>query len=271
MTGALILDWYRITEPSPGVFAIEEPLQAERVLSYLIVGTERALLIDTGTGAVSMKSAIETITDLPVLLVNSHSHWDHVGNNDEFVEIGIHRAEADELGHEYSRADIEEFFSDDALLGPLPGGRTLDDISIEPSTATFLLDGGETFELGGRTIRALHTPGHAPGLLSFLDEENGVLLTTDTAYAGHLYVYSEETDIDVYIDSMTLLAELAPSLNAVHGSHNGDSMSADLLPKMRDTLIEVRNGKTPDEVDDHKAIYRYDGFGVYGPLPSGER
>lgn len=271
VTDTLTLDWFQISEPSPGVFAIMEPLQVERVLSYLIMGDERALLIDAGTGAASMRAAVETITDLPILLINSHSHWDHVGSNHEFAEIGIHRAEAHELAHEYSRADIEEFFSDAALLGPLPGGRTLVDITIGPSIPTLLLDGGETFDLGGRVITALHTPGHAPGLLSFLDEANGVLLTTDTAYPGHLYVYSDDTDIDVYIESMNQLAELAPTLSSVHGSHISDSMPPELLPRMRDALIEVRDGRVPDSVDDTKAIHVYDGFGVYAPLPRGDR
>jgi len=270
MSQPLTLDWYEISTPSPGVFALLEPLQVERVLSYLIVGSERALLIDTGTGAVSMKAAVETLTDLPVLLINSHSHWDHVGNNDEFAEIAIHRAEAHELAHTYSRTDIERFFGEGALLGPLPEGRRIDSISIEVSIPTLLLDGGESFELGGRTINTLHTPGHAPGLLSFLDEEQGILFSTDTAYLGHLYAYSVDTDLPTYIRSMELLASLAPSLTTVHPSHNTDTMSPEFLPKMRDALLDVANGREPEAMDEWRTIHEFDGFGVYGPLP-GER
>lgn len=270
MSQPLTLDWYEISNPSPGVFALLEPLQVERVLSYLIAGADRALLIDTGTGAVSMKAAVEMLTDLPVLLINSHSHWDHVGNNTEFSEIAIHRAEAHELAHAYSRADIEEFFGEGALLGPLPNGRGIESISIDPSVPTTLLDGGETFNLGGRVITALHTPGHAPGLLSFLDEENGILFSTDTAYPGPLYAYSDDTDLPTYIRSMDLLASLAPSLNVVHPSHNTDTMSPDLLPKMRDALVDVANGRDPEGTNELRAIHEFDGFGVYGPLP-GER
>ncbi|TXG86003.1 MAG: MBL fold metallo-hydrolase [Thermomicrobiales bacterium] len=270
MSDSLILDWFRITEPSPGVFAIMEPLQIERVLSYLIVGEERALLIDSGTGAASMRAAVETITDLPVLLVNSHTHWDHVGSNDEFTDIAVHRVEAHELAYVYSPEQIATFFAEDQLVGPLPPGVTVESISIGASTPTQLLDGDESFDLGGRVIRAIHTPGHSPGLLSFFDDANAVLFTTDTAYLGHLYAYSDETDIDVYIQSLDTLARLAPSLKHVHPSHNTDLMPAELLPRMRDALIEVRDGKTPDDTDDVKAIYRYDGFGVYGPLPEGD-
>jgi glyoxylase-like metal-dependent hydrolase (beta-lactamase superfamily II) len=271
VAGSLTLDWFRITQPSPGVFAIQEPLQRERVLSYLVVADERALLIDTGTGAGSMKAAVETVTDLPVTLVNSHTHWDHVGSNHEFTDIAVHRAEAHELAYRYHPDEIARFFAADQLLGPLPPGRTLETITIGPSVPTLLLDGGETFDLGGRTIQAIHTPGHAPGLLSFYDEANGVLLTTDTAYPGPLYAYSDETNLDVYIRSMDSLADLVPNLKYVHPSHNADLMDAALLPKMRDALIEVRNGKRPDRVDDVKATYDYDGFGIYGPLPRGDR
>jgi len=238
--GLLTLDWFRITQPSPGVFAILEPLQRERVLSYLILGNERALLIDTGTGAGSMQAAVGTLTGLPVLLVNSHTHWDHVGSNHEFTEIAVHRAEAHELAYQYSRAEIARYFAADQLLGPMPPGRTVENITIGPSVPTQLLQGGETFDLGGRTVQALHTPGHSPGLLSFLDDGNGVLLTTDTAYPGPLYAYSDETDLDVYIASLDTLARLAPYLSSVHPSHYDDVMDAGLLPKMRDALIDVR-------------------------------
>lgn len=270
MARPLVLDWYEITCPSPGVFAILEPLQRERVLSYLIVGSDRALLIDTGTGAGSMKAAVATLTALPVLLVNSHSHWDHIGSNHEFSEIAIHRAEAHELSYRYTHEQIAGYFGPDSLLGPLPAGRTVENITIGPSTPTRLLDGGERFDLGGRTITALHTPGHAPGLLSLLDEEHGVLFSTDTAYPGPLYAFDDDTDLPTYIRSMELLAELAPSLQFVHPSHNSDLMPASLLAAMRDALTEVANGKRPDRVDERKGTYDYDGFAVYGPLP-GER
>lgn len=99
-----------------------------------------------------------------------------------------------------------------------------------------------------------------------------MLLSTDTAYPGHLYAYSDDTDLATYVQSMEMLAELAPSLTIVLPSHNSDTMSPDLLPKMRDALVEVAaGGREPDRLDDLRAIYDYDGFGVYGPLPEERR
>lgn len=267
MARTLVHDWYAISNPSPGVFALLEPLQVEQVLSYLVVGNDRALLIDSGTGAASLKRAVATLTDRPIQLVNSHSHWDHIGNNREFADIAIHRLEAPGLARDYGRVEIAEFFGEGGLLGPLPDGRTHDSISIGPSTPTRLLEGGERFDLGGRVIATLHTPGHSPGLLSLLDEANGVLFSTDTAYPGPLYAYEDDTDLAAYIDSMNRLAELASSLRFVHPSHNADSMSPALLPRMRDALIEVAGGRAPEALDDERAIHEFDGFGIFGPLP----
>lgn len=271
MSQSLTLDWYAVSNPSPGVFALLEPLQVEQVLSYLVVGSERALLIDSGTGAVSMKTTVRALTDLPIVFVNSHAHWDHIGNNREFDEIAIHRAEAPELARQYSHRDITDFFGEEALLGPLPPGRSIDTITIGPSRATRLLDGGEHFDLGDRTLTALHTPGHSPGLLSFLDEKNGVLFTTDTAYPGPLYAYDDDTDFEIYIESLDLLTALVPALHFVHPSHNADTMPAEMLPRMRDAMIEVADGRKPDAIDELRATYEFDGFGIFGPLPERRR
>lgn len=64
-----------------------------------------------------------------------------------------------------------------------------------------------------------------------------------------------------------MLADLVPSLQYVHPSHNADAMSPELLPRMRDALIEVAGGRTPDAIDEERAIHDFDGFGIFGPLP----
>ncbi len=80
-----------------------------------------------------------------------------------------------------------------------------------------------------------------------------------------------DTDLPTYIRSMELLASLAPSLTTVHPSHNTDTMSPELLPKMRDALLEVANGtRARRQWTSGARSHEFDGFGVYGPLP-GER
>jgi hypothetical protein len=79
--------WFEIYRIRPGVFAIYEPKQFEEVISYLILGEKRALLFDTGLGVGRISATVARLTPLPVTVINSHTHFDHVGGNAEFQEI----------------------------------------------------------------------------------------------------------------------------------------------------------------------------------------
>src|SRR5205807_9970929 len=79
--------WFEVYKPAPGVFAIYEPHQAEETIGYLIVGEQRALLFDTGMGISDVKKVVEELTKLPVIVLNSHTHDDHVGGNWEFDRV----------------------------------------------------------------------------------------------------------------------------------------------------------------------------------------
>ena len=60
---------------------------------YLVTGSDRALLIDCGTGFCDIRSAVENVTNLPVVLVATHGHVDHIGGAGQFEEMYIHRAD----------------------------------------------------------------------------------------------------------------------------------------------------------------------------------
>ena len=79
--------WFEVYRPALGVFASYEPHQFEEVISYLIVGEKRALLFDTGMGISDIKKVTAELTKLPIFVLNSHTHNDHVGGNWEFDAI----------------------------------------------------------------------------------------------------------------------------------------------------------------------------------------
>ena len=201
-----------MTEPSPGVFAIREPVADEDVLSYLVVGDAAALLIDTGCGVGSMREVVESLTDLPIIPVNSHAHWDHIGNNREFPDIAIHTDCVSMLAEDRHGELLRKACAPERLRGSLPAGVRVEELDIHGSAPGSLLHGGESFDLGGRVIEAINAPGHAEGLLVFLDRENGVLLSTDVAYPAALYAHLGGSNFDEYRATMRMLADLAPSL-----------------------------------------------------------
>src|SRR5829696_4830963 len=128
-------EWFEAWEAESGIFVIEEPLHAECVKSYLIVGEERAALIDTGMGVGDIAAVVRELTDKPVTVLLSHAHWDHIGGNTGFSELLIHRAEANTLPAGYPNERMQRWFAPEQLSGPLPPGVTVESLVIPPSTA----------------------------------------------------------------------------------------------------------------------------------------
>ena len=77
-------DWFDVYRIADGIFAIYESGQFEEVISFLVTGDDRALLFDTGLGIGDMTRVVEQLTDLEIVVLNSHTHYDHIGGNYQF-------------------------------------------------------------------------------------------------------------------------------------------------------------------------------------------
>jgi glyoxylase-like metal-dependent hydrolase (beta-lactamase superfamily II) len=254
--------WFDVRRVNPGIHIIEESLQAEQVKSYLVEGSERAILIDTGCGVGDLRRLVEELTSLPVIVVNSHAHWDHIGSNHQFDEIWIHEAEADKLEEGVPNSKLRPAFQPDQLTGPLPEGVDPDTLTFPPTKATRRLVDGDRIDLGGRSLEVIHGPGHSPGGISLLDEPNGALFSTDVAYLGPLYVYSPDLLL-TYLQSLSHLADLAPRLTAVYPSHGPSPISPSRLAEMRDLIASIVAGRKPDSQVEDMASYRTGEVGAY--------
>lgn len=259
---SLAQGWFAVRRPEPGIFTIVEPLHEEEVKSYLIVGDERALLLDTGMGVGDIRALVESLTDRPVFVVNSHAHWDHIGGNRLFEEIWIHAAEAERLETGVANERLRRAFGPDQLRGALPTGFDAETVSYPPTPATGILSGGETFNLGGRTLDVIHCPGHSPGGIALLNHDAGVLFSTDVAYALDLQAYDEDSDLIAYGRSLNRLATLSPVLRAVYPSHGVSPIEPELLPAMSRAVGDILEGRAADRVQDGIAHHEYAGFSV---------
>jgi len=79
--------WFVVYRVGDGVFAISEPFQFQEVISYLILGSKSALLFASGLGIGRIDRVVKALTPLPVTVLNSHTHFDHVGGNADFDRI----------------------------------------------------------------------------------------------------------------------------------------------------------------------------------------
>jgi glyoxylase-like metal-dependent hydrolase (beta-lactamase superfamily II) len=253
--------WYEVYKPAAGVFAIYEPHQSEETISYLIVGNQRGMLFDTGMGISDLKKVTAELTKLPIVVLNSHTHDDHVGDNWEFDKVYGMDADFTRQNARGSREDAQAEVTPDQICGALPKGFDAKTYVTRPWKITSYIHDGEKIDLGGRTLEVIATPGHTPDAISLLDRANGLLFTGDTYYPAPIWLYRPETDLDSYAASIRRLAALAPQVKLVLGAHNVPVAPPSVLPRLVTAFAEVRAGKVKPVPDSPgKVIYKVDGF-----------
>jgi glyoxylase-like metal-dependent hydrolase (beta-lactamase superfamily II) len=253
--------WFEVYRVAPGVFAIYEPHQFEEVISFLILGDKRAALFDTGLGIGDIKRVVTALTSLPVVVLNSHTHNDHVGDNWEFSELYGMDTDFTRINGKGSRADAQAELTPISICGRLPAEFDANSYSTRPFHIHHWLHDGDTLDLGGRVLQVISTPGHTPDAICLLDRKNGLLFTGDTYYAGPIWLYRPETDLDDYVHSVERIAAMAPELHLLLPSHNVPVDDPSQLPKLLAAIKKVRAGTVPPiSVGEGKVHYNVDGF-----------
>ena len=252
--------WFEVYKIRPGVFAIYEPRQLEEVISYLIIGGDTALMFDTGMGISDIQRVVAGLTKLPVSVVNSHTHNDHVGDNWRFSDVYGMDTDFTRANARGSREDAQAELARDELCGALPAGFDAKAYATKPFHITHWLHDGDKIDLGGRTLKIVGAPGHTPDAIALLDEKNGLLFTGDSFYLGPIYLYRPETDFDAYVASMKKLAALVPRLQLLLPSHNTPVADPGYLPKVVTAIQQVRRGEVKAVAKEGKHEYLFEGF-----------
>jgi glyoxylase-like metal-dependent hydrolase (beta-lactamase superfamily II) len=257
-------DWFEVYRIADGVFAIYESGQFEEVISFLVTGDERALLFDTGLGIGDMKRVVEQLTDLEIVVLNSHTHYDHIGGNHQFETIygrntNYTRARAAGSAPEA----VAEFLKAGWVWKPLPEDFVVDDYRSRPFTISRFVDEGDVIDLGGRKLEILSTPGHAPDSICLLDRENRLLLTGDSFYLAPLYTHLEGSDFLDYASTASRLAGLADGIDAALTSHNVPVVAPRYMTALGEAFAAIENGTAGDYVmADGFREYPFDGFSI---------
>ncbi|MCJ7557618.1 MAG: MBL fold metallo-hydrolase [Gammaproteobacteria bacterium] len=256
-------DWFEVYQVGPGIFAIYEPFQWQEVISYLIIGIDEALLFDTGNGLGDIKAVVDQLTDKPVAVLNSHTHFDHIGGNyqfDKILSVSTAFSIANSQGVQNEMVTMEA--SPEALCKGLPEGVSQAGHRIKPFTIAGTVKEGDVIDLGNRKLEVLQIPGHTDDAVALLDREAGFLWTGDTFYEGPIWLYFPETDLAAYKESIARLATLSPQLKALFPAHNTPRASPALLPETQKAFDIVLAGKaTPVPTWEGVVTFEFDGFG----------
>ena len=259
--------WFEVYKIRPGVFAIYEPGQFEEVISFLIIGDQRALLFDTGLGIGDMKAVTAALTDKPVTVLNSHSHYDHIGGNHQFTDIhgletefGLRRQAG--ISHEKAAEYVAPVWMHPDITAP---GVSPDHYAIKPYALAEIVKDGDVIDLGNRALQVLHIPGHSPDSLALYDRHNGHLYVGDTFYPAPLYAHLEGSDVVQYAITARRLAMLVPNLKDVMTAHNVPIVSPDYLTELDAAFSAIERGDADFEKSDGAREYKFEGFSIITP------
>lgn len=257
-------DWFEVYEIAPEIWAIYEPFQWQEVISYLIAGSEASVLFDTGNGIGDIKAVVDQLTDKPVRVINSHSHFDHIGGNYQFDEIlSVATPFTLERTRGVRNDELSLEVSPEALCTDLPAGVAREDHHTRPFSITQTIEDGDAIDIGGRLLEVLQIPGHTDDSIALLDRNAGYLWSGDSFYEGPIWLFFPETDLIAYKESAAKLAALAPQLKAVFPAHNTPIADPALLLRLRENLGQVLAGEGVSvPVSDGNVEFRFDGFGL---------
>ncbi|MBO4419647.1 MAG: MBL fold metallo-hydrolase [Oscillospiraceae bacterium] len=198
-------NWFTVEQIDPETFAISEYKHWEETHCYLLCGQEKALLIDTGLGVSDIRTVVDGLTRLPVTVLTTHVHWDHIGGHGRFDRVAVHEAERNWLSEGFPLPAQEVKNQLTKAPCDFPEEFVLESYQVFQGEPQILFGGGDRFDLGGRGVCVLHTPGHSPGHCCFYEPERRYLYSGDLIYQGCLYAFYPTTDPQLFYRSVKRL------------------------------------------------------------------
>lgn len=147
---------------------------------YLLIGSERALLIDTGTGVCDLADIVKSITDLPLLVALTHGHFDHAGGIGQFESVYVHKNDkvfAESITVKM-RKNYVNYMLDDIRDRFVMLPNEVREFENVPQMITF--GDSHVFSLGARDVETVLIPGHTWGSVVFIDDATGILFAGDS-------------------------------------------------------------------------------------------
>ena len=189
-------------------------IEEQGVRFFLLAGREKALLIDSGMNIHNARDIAESLTKLPVSLLNTHSDRDHIGSNSQFDRFYMHPAEEAHYRESGGSGDI---------------------IPVKD---------GDIIDLENRKLKIIDLPGHTPGSIAVLDIENRVLISGDPIQEnGRIFMFGPHRNMRDYIQSLEKLEQFRDEFDEIWPSHAAFPVSPDLIHKLHDGAADICEGK----------------------------
>ena len=212
--------WFQTHVITPNIWAIDD--NGIDVM-YLVTGSERALLIDTGMGVGDLAGEARALTSLPLIVANSHGHPDHISGNGQFARVYIAEGDREAATRPWPEEERvfnrKHFFLGEKPRTPPPefvfekwGASVAAEIPpIQP---------GQVFDLGGKRLEAFPIPGHTPGSMAFLDRQERLMFVGDAILAGVWMQLDESLPLHVFKESLENVWACRDAFDWMYCGHN---------------------------------------------------
>lgn len=247
-----------------GIVKVISPLGEQM---YLVIGGEKAALIDTGLGIGSLRSYVEGITDKPVIVINTHGHPDHAGGNIEFDVAYMH---PQDTGW-YEKMVTRDYRAGDICIQAGEHARAYLSVLQDTAPMPLGITDESLIDLGGRSLRVLHTPGHTPGGICLLEEACGALFAGDCLSAGSVWMYDFYSEsLETYVNGLKNLQRRAACAKRCFVGHPPGEIPMDMLQRTIDCAERILSGEGKGTYEKTFAgeglLYRHSGSAVlYNP------
>ena len=211
--------------PKPDVIKINSSswrIEDGFVRMFLLEGTEKALLVDSGMTCPDARSIAESITDLPVELINTHADPDHISGNAAFASFYMHPAEEANYRMHGGQGTIEA------------------------------VEDGSVIDLGGRMLKVIHLPGHTAGSIALYEPETGVLISGDSVQADSIFMFGPRRSMDDFIKSMEKLQAMDGSFSQIWASHGAFPVGPELISRLLEGARSIAAGSVTGTADEHR-------------------
>ena len=218
-----------IIQIRPNVYLIDD---AGDSTCYLITGSECALLVDSVNGYEDLKAITKTLTDLPVIVVNTHGHGDHIYGNVYFEEAWLHPADF---------ALYDQFFGYAKDI--------MEQNNLKPCPVK-ALEIGQIFDLGGVQLEVVDLSGHTAGSIGLLDKDARIIYTGD-GLNTHLWMQLDHSlPISTMLETFRKLkAEHSQDFDYVAHGHTKVLRDKEILDWMIQGCEDILAGRTEQDMD----------------------
>ena len=203
-------------------------IEEANVRYFLLIGTKKALLIDSGMESDEARYIAESITKLPLELINTHSDPDHIGGNDKFDWFYMHPSEAIVYYNIFHRKGV-----------------------IRPVYE------GDIIDLGNRKLEIILIPGHTPGSIGIIDSQTKALISGDSIQDGRIFMFNIHREMNSYILGLENVLKHSDKYNQIYPSHSTFPVSKDLVPLLIQDAKDILSNKltpTVEEVHGNKVL-----------------